>query len=257
MRKNRPGYIMRAVICGLAFVCLITYSAMSLNAAAEVDETSDQAGSTRTQEPTEKKAEQAYKNIQIFTGIPASRLPKVMDFIAASLGVQCTFCHIENQFEKDDLPTKQNARRMFRMEKVIHKEIGSNKVTCYTCHRGLPKPGPQSFSPRGWEPPKDNKWADQEKKTAEQVFKNVQVLKNELATNWMTVMSFMAASLGVDCTHCHVQGAFEKDDKPAKQTARKMLNMVTAVGNQFYEKGNRISCYTCHRGSIRPEMNPK
>jgi hypothetical protein len=248
MDKNQLGYIIRAGILGLAFVCLMTYSAMSLKASADP---------IYDQEPNEKPAEQVYKNIQIFVGIPASRVLPAMNFIASSLGVQCTHCHVQDQFEKDDLPTKQNARRMFNMEKVIHKEIGSNKVTCYTCHRGLPKPGPQSFSPRDWQPPKENRWADQEKKTAEQVFKNIQVLKNELATNWMTVMSFMSASLGVDCTHCHVQGAFEKDDKPAKQTARKMLNMVTAVGKQFYEKGNRISCYTCHRGKPQPEMNPK
>jgi photosynthetic reaction center cytochrome c subunit len=239
---------------GLAFVCLMAYSAMSLGASAKVVEN---GGALYVQQPVEKTAEQVYKNIQIFTGVPASHLPKAMTFIAASLGVQCTHCHVQDQFDKEDLPTKQNARRMFRMEQVIHKEIGSNKVTCYTCHRGLPRPGPQSFSPRDWEPPTDNKWADQGQKTAEQVFKNIQVLKDEPVKNWMTVMSFLSASLGVDCTHCHVQGAFEKDDKPAKQTARKMLNMVTALGKQFYEKGNRISCYTCHRGKTKPEINPK
>ena len=253
MDKNRPGYIIRAGILGLTFVCLMTYSAMSLRASAEVDE----SGALNAQQPIDLPAEHVYKNIQIFVGVPASRVPLAMEMIAASLGVQCTHCHIAGQFEKDDLPTKQGARRMFKMEQVIHKEIRSNKVTCYTCHRGLPRPGPQSFSPGGWEPPKDNKWADQGDKPAEQVFKNIQVLKGEPVKNWMTVMSFMSASLGVNCTHCHVEGAFEKDDKPAKQTARRMLNMVTAVGKQFYENGNRISCYTCHRGQPKPEIMPK
>jgi photosynthetic reaction center cytochrome c subunit len=252
MDKNRLSYIIRAGVLGLASVCLMTYSAMSLTASAEVNESGDPAGH---QNP-EKPAEQVYKNIRIFVGAPAPRVLVAMNFIAASLGVQCTHCHIPDQYEKDDLPTKQNARRMFNMEQVIHKEIGSNKVTCYTCHRGLPRPGPQSFSPRDWQPPKDNKWADQGDKPAEQVFKNIQIFKGEPVKNWMTIMSFMSASLGVDCTYCHVEGAFEKDDKPTKQKARVMLNMVTNVGKQFYEKGNRISCNTCHRGKTKPEINP-
>jgi hypothetical protein len=257
MDKNRLSYIIRAGMLGLASVCLMTYSAMSLTASAEINESGNLADSLHTQQNPEKTAEQVYKNIKRFVGAPASRVPLAMNFIAASLGVQCTHCHIPDQYEKDDLPTKQNARRMFNMEQVIHKELGSNKVTCYMCHRGLPRPGPQGFSPQGWKPPTDNKWADQGDKPAEQVFKNIQIFKGEPVKNWMTIMSFMSASLGVDCTFCHVEGAFEKDDKPAKQTARKMLNMVTNVGKQFYpEKGNRVSCNTCHRGKLKPEVNP-
>ena len=257
MDKNRPGYIIRAGMLGLTVVCLMTYSAMGLRASAEVDEGGDPAGSLHTQQAQDKPAEQVFKNIQIFVGAPAAQVPAAMKFIAASLGVQCTHCHVPDQFEKDDLPTKLNARRMFKMEQVIHKELGSNKVTCYTCHRGLPRPGPQGFSPQGWQPPTENRWADQGDKPADQVFKNIQIFKGEPVKNWMTIMSFMSASLGVNCTHCHVEGAFEKDDKPAKQTARKMLNMVTNLGKQFYtEKGNRISCNTCHRGKLKPEMNP-
>lgn len=257
MDKNRLSYIIRACMLGLASVCLVTYSAMSLTAPAAVEASGDPAGSLYAEQVGEKLAEQEYKNIQIFVGAPASRVLVAMKYISASLGVQCTHCHVPDQYEKDDLPTKQNARRMFKMEEVIHKELNTNKVTCYTCHRGLPRPGPQGFTPSNWKPPTENRWADQGDKPAEQVFKNIQIFKGEPVKNWMTIMSFMSASLGVDCTHCHVEGAFEKDDKPAKQTARKMLNMVTNVGKQFYtEKGNRVSCNTCHRGKLKPEINP-
>src|SRR6516225_2786905 len=61
-----------------------------------------------------------------------------------------------------------------------------------------------------------------EDKTAGQEFKNVQVLKDMPASQFREVMPFFAASLGVDCAYCHVQ-PFEKDDKPAKQTARRMI----------------------------------
>jgi hypothetical protein len=83
------------------------------------------------------------------------------------------------------------------------------------------------------------------------------VLKDEPASNWMTVMSFMAASLGVDCNHCHVPDQFDKDDKPAKQTARKMLQMVDKLNKDFYGGSGPITCYACHQGQPRPKTTPQ
>lgn len=89
----------------------------------------------------EKAAEQVYKNIQVFKGLPASQLQPVMAFMSGSLGVKCSHCHT-NPFEKDEKPAKQTARRMIRMVFEINKGnfSGANAVTCYTCHRGQPTP---------------------------------------------------------------------------------------------------------------------
>lgn len=57
-----------------------------------------------------KTAEQVYKNIQILTGVPAGQVIPAMQFITASLGVECSYCHVENLFEKDDKKPKQVAR---------------------------------------------------------------------------------------------------------------------------------------------------
>src|SRR3979490_943810 len=85
-----------------------------------------------------KTSEQVYKNIQVLKGVPADQLIPAMQFITASLGVQCDFCHLENAFEKDDKETKQTARKMMRMMFAINKENfdGHREVTCYACHRG-------------------------------------------------------------------------------------------------------------------------
>jgi hypothetical protein len=87
-------------------------------------------------------AEQVYKNIQVLKGVPADQLIPAMQFITASLGVQCDFCHQENAFEKDDKETKQTARKMMRMMFAINKDNfdGHREVTCYACHRGEHKP---------------------------------------------------------------------------------------------------------------------
>jgi hypothetical protein len=89
-----------------------------------------------------KSAEQVYKNIQVLKEVPADQLIPSMQFITASLGVQCDFCHLENAFEKDDKETKQTARKMMRMMFTINKDNfdGHQEVTCYACHRGAHKP---------------------------------------------------------------------------------------------------------------------
>jgi hypothetical protein len=207
----------------------------------------------------DKPAEQVYKNVQIFKGVPASRLLKAMNFFQASLGVECAHCHVEGAFDSDDKAAKQTARRMIRMVgsagNFLKEKSVDGTVTCFTCHRGQVKP---QIIPPKWKAPAGEKPAPgQEKKPAEAVYKNIQVLKGEPASNWMTVMTFMAASLGVECNYCHVQDQLDKDDKPAKQTARKMLQMVTALNKEFYGGSGPITCYACHQGQPRPKTAPQ
>ena len=104
-------------------------------------------GRTAGQEPkatgeTPKTASQQFKNIQVLKEIPAEQLIPTMQFISASLGVDCEFCHVEHQMDKDDKKEKGYAREMMKMQFEIDKGHFENKleVTCYTCHRGSPHP---------------------------------------------------------------------------------------------------------------------
>lgn len=95
---------------------------------------------------------------------------------------------------------------------------------------------------------------------AEQVFKDVQVLKGISVSEFMTTMGFFSASVGADCTGCHVPesgGSWERyaDDHPQKTMARRMVQMTAAI-NQAYFGRRVITCYSCHRGVRRPEMTP-
>lgn len=85
-----------------------------------------------------KPAEQVYRNIRVLKGIPADEIIPAMQFVAASLGVECGFCHVENHFEQDDKKPKQTARTMMQMEMAINASSFKSqlKVTCNTCHRG-------------------------------------------------------------------------------------------------------------------------
>lgn len=105
--------------------------------------------------------------------------------------------------------------------------------------------------------------AGQENKPAEEVFKNIQMLKGMPASRLLRVMELgYARSLGVNCTHCHVAEAWEKEDKPAKQIAREMNAMVAVINNDQLKKiknlkgpNSIVNCTTCHRGQTKPALN--
>ena len=87
-------------------------------------------------------AEQVFKNIQIFKGVQAREIDGAMDFMAASLGVSCDYCHT-NQFESDEKLSKNTTRAMIQMTRDLNKTgfSGYDVVNCYTCHRGQIQPG--------------------------------------------------------------------------------------------------------------------
>lgn len=94
-------------------------------------------------------------------------------------------------------------------------------------------------------------------KTAGEVYKNIQVLKDLPAPQLMEVMHSFSHSLGVHCDFCHVQGAFDKDDKHEKLVARKMIQMATEINTSHFKGEMRVTCWTCHRGATEPESKPK
>src|ERR1700704_132874 len=88
-----------------------------------------------------------------------------------------------------------------------------------------------------------------EPKLAEQVYKNITHLKGTPADQLMPAMQFIASSLGVDCTFCHVQGKMEDDDKPAKKTARDMIAMTADINKSAFRGQRQVTCFSCHHGS--------
>jgi photosynthetic reaction center cytochrome c subunit len=96
---------------------------------------------------------------------------------------------------------------------------------------------------------------------AEQVFKNVQVLKGIPVGEFMDTMGFFAASLGLNCVYCHVEQSMENWDKfaedvPRKRTARAMILMVNAINKSNFGGRRALTCYSCHRGAEHPKVVP-
>lgn len=96
--------------------------------------------------PQDKPVEQVRKNIKVLTGLPDSQLIPVMNFMAASLGRRCNYCHITDKgrdgYALDDKPEKNTARQMITMIQGLRKQNfhGADEISCFTCHRGQTHP---------------------------------------------------------------------------------------------------------------------
>jgi photosynthetic reaction center cytochrome c subunit len=96
---------------------------------------------------------------------------------------------------------------------------------------------------------------------AEEVFKNVQVLKGIPVSEFMGTMGFFSASLGLNCVYCHVAESLEDwskfaEDVPRKRMARTMIQMVVALNKSSFGGRPVVTCYSCHHGNPRPKEIP-
>ena len=96
---------------------------------------------------------------------------------------------------------------------------------------------------------------------AEEVFKNVQILKGVPVDEFMDTMGMFAAALSLNCVDCHTPesvGTWDKfaEETSLKRTARRMMTMVNALNKENFGGRKVVTCYTCHRGDTRPKFVP-
>jgi hypothetical protein len=102
---------------------------------------------------------------------------------------------------------------------------------------------------------------EQKPPMAEDVFKNVQVLKGIPVDEFMGTMGFFAASLGLNCVDCHTAESLDNwakfgEDTPRKNIARRMVLMVKAINQTNFGGAPTVTCNSCHRGANRPDPVP-
>jgi outer membrane lipoprotein-sorting protein len=96
---------------------------------------------------------------------------------------------------------------------------------------------------------------------AEEVFKNVQILKGIPVDQFMGTMGVFSAATGLNCTDCHLDesgGDWAKyaDENARKQMARRMMLMVNTINQTNFGGRQVVTCFTCHRGDSRPNVMP-
>ena len=100
------------------------------------------------------------------------------------------------------------------------------------------------------------------KQPVNEKFKNLQVLPKDITTDSLdAIMDGFTQMLGVDCKYCHVRDKkadtlmFDKDDKPEKEIARKMMRMTMDINKNYFQfnetvtadQVQAVTCFTCHR----------
>ena len=105
--------------------------------------------------------------------------------------------------------------------------------------------------------------AGKEDEPAGKVFMDIDVMQNVTAGQLLRIMEKgYARSLGVTCTHCHVPGQWESNEKKEKEAARGMIRMNATINNDLLPKVRGldtdhkplVNCTTCHRGQVRPAL---
>jgi outer membrane lipoprotein-sorting protein len=96
---------------------------------------------------------------------------------------------------------------------------------------------------------------------AEEVFKNVQILKGIPVDEFMDTMGMFSAALSLNCIDCHTTDSVASwehfaDETPLKRRSRTMMTMVNAINKENFKGVRSVTCYTCHRGDLRPKVVP-
>ena len=102
-------------------------------------------------------------------------------------------------------------------------------------------------------------------------FTNLEVFARDVSRDDLIgAMMRFTSDLDVRCDHCHVGDDpdfstfdFASDAKPTKAIARRMLRMTAAINADWLggAPGSppappKVTCFTCHRGSVRPLAAP-
>ena len=91
---------------------------------------------------------------------------------------------------------------------------------------------------------------------------NVKILTELQGQPLRAEMRRIAAALGVECDHCHVQGNYASDEKLPKRVGRRMIEMTKSINAQSFPKYQvkegesvlgRVTCMTCHQGTTTPK----
>jgi hypothetical protein len=185
-------------------------------------------------------AEKAFPNIKVLTGRPASDVPVVMATFTHALGVSCSYCHVPGSFALEDKPQLLTAREMYRMTSTFGTGLLADRggLTCWTCHRGQPKP---ARFPSAELQPALAKWPADLASAPDGV---------------KLTMTVYARSLGVTCEFCHVPGDWKSQAKAPMRTVPTMLALFTEMPKLSPVAANRSQCWMCHQGQRTPERAP-
>jgi hypothetical protein len=150
-----------------------------------------------------------------------------------ALGVECTHCHVQDQWTDESKPALGTARSMLRMVDTLNEKLRDvGQVGCITCHGGQRRPARQ---PRA--------------ALDEQLARWPAKLADAPETRRIAMASYSIA-LGVTCTHCHSKDWEALTKGPIKKVP--LMNSLFEEFPKYMPATARTQCYMCHKGSKKP-----
>jgi photosynthetic reaction center cytochrome c subunit len=227
------------------------------------------------------KGPSPWKNVQVLTDVDPGEVTRTMlamtAWVAPKTGPRagCAYCHTLSNLASDSIYAKVVARRMLQMVRHVNSDwtshVGQTGVTCYTCHRGSPRPNGL------WWYTDENQvlrhLMDRTDSRVEtpapypQPALNRSSVKQTLYT--YSLMLNISGALGVNCTFCHNTRQFSSWGESSvqrvvalhgMQMARDLnQNFLTPLQPVFPDsvKGPlgdapKLQCLTCHNGVYKP-----
>lgn len=163
---------------------------------------------------------------------------KLDDFNKA-LGVECTHCHVPDDWTADSKIQLGVARNMTKMVELVNGKLlrGIGEVRCWTCHRGSTRPPRvprEALDAQLAKWPKDIADAPEETKLA---------------------MAVYSASTGLRCAQCHEPSNWKQVATDRMRMVPRMAAIFPAI-EPLMPPQARTQCYMCHQGEQKPRKDP-
>jgi hypothetical protein len=160
-----------------------------------------------------------------------------LDEYNRALGVECSHCHVPDQWHDDSKAPKATARKMIEMVPLLNAKLrGIGEISCWTCHRGQTKPSR----------------VPQEALDAELARWPASIADAHQGTK--LTMSVYSASTGLRCGQCHDVIDWKRKDTDKMRMVPRMLALFSVM-QPYVPPAAKTQCYTCHKGSNKPQKN--
>ena len=161
-----------------------------------------------------------------------------LDEYNQALGVECSHCHVPDAWQDESKPQKATARKMSEMVTALNGKLrGVGEVRCWTCHRGQVQPSR----------------VPQEAMDAELAKWPASIADAPQSTK--LTMAVYSASTGLRCGQCHDTSDWKRKDTDKIRMVPRMLALF-GIMQPLMPPTARTQCFTCHKGSNKPEKEP-
>ncbi len=162
-----------------------------------------------------------------------------LDEYNRALGVECSHCHVPDQWQAEAKPPKATARKMSEMVTLLNGKLlrGIGEVSCWTCHAGQVQPARL--------PP--------EAMNAELARWPVAIADAPEAVKLR--MAVYSSSTGLRCTQCHTPDNWKRFETDTMRMVPRMAGLFPRI-EPFMPPNAQTQCYMCHKGENKPKKDP-